>query len=697
MVPSLYRELKSGYGSSNFAKDFSAGVLVGVVSIPMNIAFAIGSGVSPEFGLLAGVVSAFVLTFLGGSSTQISGPTGAFMGMIYGIISVYGIDGLIASTFLAGFFLLILGLLRLGRLFQFIPFSVVIGFTAGIAVLIFTSQVNDLLGLGVEKLPKEFAEKWMVYAEHIFNINPFALLISGLTILGIVLLNRIDRRIPAALIMISIATFLNMTLGLSLATIGSRFGEIKLQFTGLHFPPFNWGLLSNLFLPAISIALLGGIESLLSAIVADRMSNKEHDSNMELVGQGIANILSASLGSIPVTGAIARTATNIKAGGQTPVSNFVHGIVLLLTLLFLSPYVGIIPMASLAGVLTTVAYNMSEQETFRELLKGPRGDVIALLATFVLTLVLDLVVAIPVGILASLLVFVKKMSENYRFQIYRNEFQDVPSEVDPLGQTKVKIPHQAVVVEFDGPLFFGTVESYKKKLKILEGESHKVILLRMRDVPSIDASGLRLLEEFVRHEKDHDRHVLLCALRPTIHRAVIKVGLENLVGPDNILPNVILGLSRAEKLLGAISSDLATRLKNSGPAVTLKALTKEDAIVAAFDYLDIPAEEKQKLVQACLLREKVGSTLLPGGLMVPHPRDKHLDPDYQEIAKVYYLDPPIVDDAENIDVMVLILSHTDENHLKVLAELVKYYRHGELKELFEQRRPVEDMLKLLGC
>lgn len=695
MFQGILKELKFLDVRKNLPRELLAGLLVGIVALPMNIAFAIGSGVSPEKGLIAGVAASLVLTFLGGSKTQISGPTGAFMGLIYGIVTTHGMEGLVTATILAGVILVTLGALKLGRLFRFIPFPVVVGFTAGIAVIIFTSQVNDLLGLGVPKLPKEFFEKWAVYWEHLNRIDVRAVAVAGGTILGIVLLNRLDRRIPAALVMVLAATLVNIVFGLSLDTIESRYGKIHYEFTGIHLALPDLATLESLLLPAISIALLGGIESLLSAIVADRMSGQEHDPDRELFGQGVANMLSGALGSIPITGAIARSATNIRAGGRTPLANFVHGVILFLSLLFLRPYVGQIPMAALAGVLTTVAYNMSEHETFRSLLKGPRGDVVALLATFVLTLVVDLVVAIPVGILAALLVFVRRMSDNTRFQVHRGMFQDVPSEVDPLGQTQVEIPHQVRVVEFGGPLFFGTAEVYKRQLKELESEGHRLSLLRLRDVPSIDASGLRLLEEFIEAEHRNGRRVLLCALRPGVHRAIQKAGVEKLVGAENVLPNVITALNRAEALLGATRSTLADRLRHSGGIVTLHVSDRNEAIRAAFEHVSLPKDEKDKLLQACLLRETVGSTVLPGGLMVPHPRDRHLDPEYPEVTMLFYLDPPIQENAEAIEVMALSLSHTVDSHLKNLAEIVKHFREENFRALLRRRAPLAEILDYL--
>lgn len=695
MKSALFVDLRAGYSPQTLQRDLLSGLLVGIVAIPLNVAFAIGSGLGPERGLWTGMISAFVLTFLGGSSHQISGPTGAFMGMIYAIVQKHGVEGLIEATALAGLILATLGLLRLGRIFQYIPFAVVIGFTGGIAVIIFSSQVNELLGLGLSDLPPDLFGKWMEYARHLGRANPWAILVALITIVGIVGLNRLDRRIPAALLLILLTTALVHLFQLPVSTIGDRFGVMQAVSAAPMLPRWDPSTLTNLALPALSIALLGGIESLLSALVAERMTSKQHDPNMELFGLGIANLVSGLWGGMPITGAIARTATNIRAGGLTPMANLFHGLVLVSTLMFMGQYVALIPMAALAGVLTTVAWGMSEQETFRELLRGPRGDLLALLATFFLTLSVDLVVAIPVGIVASLVVFVRKMSENHRFAIHRGEFQDMPSEIDPMGRTKVAIPHQAVVVEFVGPLFFGTIQSFTAYLKELEASEHRITLIRLREVPSIDAGGLKLLENFVAREKKHKRHVLLCAVQPGVLRALQRIGLDREIGPENIVPNVITGLSIAERLLGGPITDLVSRLRNGGQPLWLAVGTKEEAIKAAFEAMDLPEDEKRRLLDACLAREKAGSTLFPGGLMMPDPRDQVLDPDFPERIVLCYLEPPLIEEQEIISVMAILLSHTVDSHLKSFAEWMVLYRRAEFRDLLLSRPPLSDLLAYL--
>jgi len=449
--PKFFSLRKKGLLWNQWSTDVFAGIIVGIVALPLAIAFAVASGVSPEKGLVTAVIAGFIISFLGGSRVQIGGPTGAFIVIVYGIIQQYGLGGLMISTILAGIFLLVFGLLRLGSLLKFIPHPLIVGFTSGIAVVIFTTQMNDAFGFAIESMPSEFLAKWNTYFHSLSALNPWAIGLTITTILITVLSKKITTKIPGSFIAIILITLFVQLLDVPVSTIETLFGPISGKFT-LEFPSINLSDIPYYFAPALTIALLGGIESLLSAVVSDGMISSTHRSNTELIAQGIANIVTPLFGGIPATGAIARTVTNIKNGGRTPISGIVHALTLLLIMIFFGKWAKLIPMPCLAGILIVVAYNMSEWRSFRSILKGSVFDIIILLTTFFLTILVDLTVAIEVGVILSALLFMKRMSDMGL---------NLPEDVDnDLMDKYEKLPKQISVYEISGPLFFGSAKSY---------------------------------------------------------------------------------------------------------------------------------------------------------------------------------------------------------------------------------------------
>jgi SulP family sulfate permease len=491
--PKILDTLK-GYNRQQFTRDLMAGIIVGIVALPLAIAFGIASGVSPEKGLFTAVFAGFIISAMGGSRVQIGGPTGAFIVIVYGIVQQYGVNGLIIATFIAGIMLVIMGLARLGAVIKFIPYPLIIGFTSGIALIIFSSQVKDFLGLQMGTVPADFIEKWEAYFRSFHSVNLYSLLIATLTVLIIIYWPRITHKIPGSLLAILFATAIVQIFHLPVETIGSRFGNINSHLPSPVFPHIDFATLRNLIQPAFTIALLGGIESLLSAVVADGMIGGNHKSNMELVAQGTANIFSSLFGGIPATGAIARTATNIKNGGRTPVAGIVHAITLLLIILFVGKWAALIPMATLAGILVIVAYNMSEWESFTSMLKGPKSDVAVMLITFLLTVFIDLTVAIEIGMILAVFLFMRKMIKFSDVSAFKKEMEGNDSDKDPDSGFDITIPTEAEVFEITGPLFFGAAHKFKDAIKFIENRP-KVLIIRMRKVPIIDATGIKTIEE----------------------------------------------------------------------------------------------------------------------------------------------------------------------------------------------------------
>ncbi len=491
LIPKLVTTLR-GYTREQLAADLTAGVIVGIVALPLAIAFAIASGLTPERGLYTAIVAGFLISALGGSRVQIGGPTGAFVVIVAGVVQRYGVDGLLVATLMAGVILVVFGLVRMGGAIKFIPYPVTIGFTSGIALIIFSSQVRDLLGLEMNAVPAPFLTKWDAYARAFDTLNPWALLVAVATFVIILVWPKIERRIPGPFVALIVTTVLVRLLHLPVETIGSRFGVIDAGLPRPTLPHVTLPMLATLAAPAFTIALLGAIESLLSAVVADGMIGGRHRSNMELVAQGIANIASPIFGGMPATGAIARTATNVKNGGRTPVAGMAHALTLLLITLFFGRWAGLVPLATLAAILVVVAFHMSEWRTFGAELRAPKSDVAVLLTTFLLTVLVDLTVAIEVGMVLAAFLFMRRMAEVTNISVFTHEFTDPKDdfETDPNAVRRRTVPDGVQVYEISGPFFFGAAEMFKDRVGRIAGKP-KVLILRMRHVPAIDSTGLQ--------------------------------------------------------------------------------------------------------------------------------------------------------------------------------------------------------------
>lgn len=545
---------KERYSLSIFRKDLQAGVTVGIVALPLAMAFAIASGVTPEKGLITAIVAGFLISLLGGSRVQIGGPTGAFVVIVYGIVQREGLEGLMAATIIAGMLLIVMGLCRLGTLIKYIPYPLVTGFTTGIAVIIFSSQVKDFLGLQVENVPADFISKWGVFLNALPTFDKMTFGIAAGTLALIVIIRRFTPYIPWGIAAIVLATLVCFVFQLPVDTIATRYGEIPrtLPFPSLPELPSSFAHWHRLIPDAVTIALLASIESLLSAVVADGMSGGRHKSNCELVGQGIANLGSCIFGGIPATGAIARTATNVKTGGKTPVAGMIHAITLFLIILVFAPLVSLIPMAALSAVLVMVAWNMSEAERFRHLLKAPLGDVTVLLSTFLLTVLVDLTVAVEVGMILAAFLFMKQTSELSKTvtlsRFIEEEEAGLTEEKDPDAISKKNVPTGVEVYEINGPFFFGVADSLQNVLVNLELPP-KVFILRMRNVPAIDATGLHALEDFYEKCRRTGTQVILSGVKSNLAGSLKKFGIEKLVGRENIFPHIDLALTRAAELL----------------------------------------------------------------------------------------------------------------------------------------------------
>ncbi len=545
--PKLFDTLKN-YSQKQFANDLLAGIIVGIVALPLAIAFGIASGVTPEKGLITAVVAGFIISALGGSRVQIGGPTGAFIVIVYGIVQTYGINGLIIATFMAGIMLIILGIARAGAVIKFIPHPLIIGFTSGIALIIFSSQVKDFLGLKMGNVPADFLEKWHMFFLHAGSINWYALLISIVTVVIIILWPKVTQKIPGSLIAIIITTAAVQAFKLPVETIGSRFGVISSSIPAPIIPHVNFETFKHLVAPAFTIAMLCAIESLLSAVVADGMISGNHRSNMELIAQGTANIFSSIFGGIPATGAIARTATNVKNGGRTPVAGIVHAITLLLILLILGKWASYIPIANLAGILVVVAYNMSEWKNFKSILNGPKGDVAVLLTTFLLTVLIDLTVAIEIGMVLAVFLFMRNMIKFSDVSILTREIGDKEFGFD-LVDGKYQLPKEVEVFEITGPLFFGAAYKFRDAMKYIK-KHPKVLIIRMRHVPIIDSTGIQVLKEVIGNSVKNRTKIILSELEnEQVEKALKESRLMFAVGKANILPTFEKALVRAEKIL----------------------------------------------------------------------------------------------------------------------------------------------------
>ena len=550
LVPKLVTTLKS-YSRQQLFSDVVAGTIVGVVALPLAIAFAIASGVTPQAGLYTAIIAGFVISALGGSRVQIGGPTGAFVVIVYGIVQRYGVEGLTIATLMAGVILIALGLAKLGGAIKFIPYPVTTGFTAGIAVVIFSSQVKDFLGLRMGAVPADFVEKWRSYAGNVGAINPWAIAVGAGSILIIALWPKLNRRIPGPFVALIAATLAVQLLHLDVETIGARFGEISGGLPAPRWPHVSWETARALVQPAFTIALLGAIESLLSAVVADGMIGGRHRSNMELVAQGVANILSPVFGGIPATGAIARTATNVRNGGRTPVAGMVHALTLLLITLFFGRWASLIPMAALAAILVVVSYHMADWRTFVSELRAPKSDVIVLLLTFALTVLVDLTVAVEVGLVAAAFLFMKRMSEVTNVSALTREFADETGADSPLYADVAgrKIPAGVQMYAIDGPFFFGAAEKFRETLGAV-ARAPRVLVLVMRQVNAIDSTGLHALKDMLSRFKAMGTEILVVGLHAQPMVALERTGLLEWLGRDNLVGTIDEALDRARTLTG---------------------------------------------------------------------------------------------------------------------------------------------------
>ena len=551
--PRLFSTLKN-YSKETFMSDLMAGIIVGIVALPLAIAFGIASGVSPEKGIITAIIAGFIISLLGGSKVQIGGPTGAFIVIIYGIIQQYGEAGLIVATLMAGILLILLGVFKLGAIIKFIPYPIIVGFTSGIAVTIFTTQIADIFGLnfGGEKVPGDFIGKWMIYFRHFDTVNWWNAVVSILSIIIIAITPRFSKKIPGSLIAIIVVTIgvyvLKTYAGIdSIDTIGDRF-TIKSELPEAAIPTLNWEAIKDLFPVAITIAVLGAIESLLSATVADGVTGDKHDSNTELIAQGTANLITPLFGGIPATGAIARTMTNINNGGKTPVAGIIHAIVLLLILLFLMHLAQYIPMACLAGVLVIVSYNMSEWRTFKALLKNPKSDVTVLLITFFLTIIFDLTIAIEVGLVIACILFMRRVMETTEISVIKDEI-DPNDELDiAVCEEHLIIPAGVEVYEINGPYFFGIATKFEETMAQL-GDRPKVRIIRMRKVPFIDSTGIHNLTSLCKMSQKEKITIVLSGVNEKVHKTLEKSGFYELLGKQNICPNINVALDRAKEII----------------------------------------------------------------------------------------------------------------------------------------------------
>lgn len=549
--PKLFTTLKN-YTRENFMTDLMAGIIVGIVALPLAIAFGIASGVTPEKGIITAIVAGFIISFLGGSKVQIGGPTGAFIVIIYGIIQEYGIEGLMVATMMAGIILVLLGIFKLGTIIKFIPYPIIIGFTSGIAVTIFTTQIADIFGLNFngEKVPGDFIGKWILYFHHFDTVNWWNVVVSVASIFIIAITPKFSKKIPGslvAIVLVTVAVYLMKMYGgiQCIDTIGDRF-SIKAQLPEAAVPSLNWEAIKNLFPVAITIAVLGAIESLLSAAVADGVIGDRHDSNTELIAQGIANFVSPIFGGIPATGAIARTMTNINNGGKSPVAGIVHAVVLLLILLFLMPLAQYIPMACLAGVLVIVSYNMSGWRVFKGLLKNPKSDVTVLLITFFLTVIFDLTVAIEVGLVIACVLFMKRVMETTQISVITDEIDPNKESDLEVHEEHLIVPEGVEVYEINGPYFFGIATKFEEIMARL-GDRPKIRIIRMRKVPFIDSTGIHNLTALCKMSQKENIHIILSGVNDQVHAVLEKSGFYELLGKENICSNINEALEVAAK------------------------------------------------------------------------------------------------------------------------------------------------------
>ena len=560
--PKLFETLRN-YDRRQFTTDLLAGIIVGIVALPLAIAFGIASGVTPEKGIITAIVAGLIVSVFGGSKVQIGGPTGAFIIIIYGIIQQYGFEGLTIATLMAGVFLIMFGVLHLGTIIKYIPYPIVVGFTSGIALTIFTTQIKDLFGLTMTSVPSDFIEKWIAYIGALPTIDWWSAAVGIGSVAVIALwpkvarVSNVLRKLPGSLIAIIVMTIaallLKQYMGISsIETIGDRF-SISNQLPGAQVPELSWDVIKGLVSPAITIAILGAIESLLSATVADGVIGDRHDSNTELIAQGIANLASPIFGGIPATGAIARTMTNINNGGRTPIAGIVHAAVLLLIFLFLMPLAQYIPMACLAGVLVIVSYNMSGWRSFVSILKNPKSDVIVLWVTFLLTVIFDLTIAIEVGLICACLLFMRRMAETTDVKVISDEINPEEEDSDfQLGNLEhLSIPDGVEVYEINGPYFFGAGNRFEEIMGALRHQRQlpKVRIIRMRKVPFVDSTGIHNLTNLCLMSQGEGIQVVLSGVNEKVQTVLHRAGFDKMLGEENICSHINIALERAKQLL----------------------------------------------------------------------------------------------------------------------------------------------------
>lgn len=551
--PALIQSLKT-YNKEKFVSDLMAGLIVGVVALPLAIAFGIASGVTPEKGIYTAIIAGFIISFLGGSTVQIGGPTGAFIVIVYGIVEQYGVQGLTLATVIAGVMLVMMGFLKLGTIIRFIPYPIVVGFTSGIALTIFSTQMKDFFGLSTPKLPSGFVEKWMVYFEYFSTVNWWVALLGVTTVAIIIVMPKVYKKIPGslvAIIVMTVAAYLMKKYGHidGIETIGDRF-IIHSQLPAVETISLSLESVRLLFPAAFTIAMLGAIESLLSATVADGVTGKKHNSNMELVAQGAANIITPFFGGIPATGAIARTMTNINNGGRTPIAGIIHAVVLLLIVLFLGDLTKHIPMACLAGVLVMVAYNMSEWRTFLSLTRQSRATLAILLTTFFLTVIFDLTIAIAVGLVLAVFAFLKRMNDSTQISHTTGSIdlsKELESHSQDMKEEVLYLPKGVEVYEIDGPFFFGVANKFDEKMRMI-GDHPNIRIIRMRKVPFIDSTGLNNLETLCRNSKKEKIHIILSGVKPNIRESLYQSEIPQIVGDENICNDIHLAVARSREI-----------------------------------------------------------------------------------------------------------------------------------------------------
>lgn len=548
----------SHYSLEKFKNDLVAGIVVGIVALPLAIAFGIASGVSPTVGLITAIIGGFIVSAAGGCSVQIGGPTGAFIVIVYNIIATFGLEGLAIATFMAGLILVALGFFRLGTVIKFIPYPIVVGFTAGIALTIFSTQINDFFGLGLKNVPSEFIPKWGVYLSNFGNIDWMTLAV-GLAALAIIIVTpKISRRLPGALIAIIVVTaIVSLVPGVHVETIGDRFGSLPTDIPQPHGFELNMATINRLLPSAFTIAILGAIESLLSATVADGVTGSRTNSNTELIGQGMANIIVPFFGGIPVTGAIARTMTNITNGGRTPVAGLVHAVVLFLIFLFLMPLINLVPMSCLAAVLIVVSYNMSGWRTIRGILHNPKSDISVLAVTFLLTVIFDLTIAIEMGLLLAIILFLRRVMENTEIKVYSEQL-DIAEGSETTIHEVLNVNPGVEVYEIDGPFFFGVATKFDELMRTTLTAKPKVRIIRMRKVPFIDSTAIHNLEILIKSSQESDIHVVLSGVKPNVKEALINAGIGALLGEDHICDHITKAIVMANRLAPVSGADVET-------------------------------------------------------------------------------------------------------------------------------------------